>query len=187
MEETFKITEKKPVATMLIGHQYTGKSTFVNGMMKDSSGNFKKHFPKLYNLDLYCQILLEANGRKYTPESWSEVVGEANKMIEGDFRNWLKENRDIIFDRTNTTKKSRMKILNRLKNYYDIDAIIFPSLTDDEIHERIATRPNQFVPFDVVIDFRNRMEDIDDEERRFYRNINRFTKEGLQSIQNELC
>lgn len=158
----------KPVATMLIGHQYTGKSTFIRSMLQDTSPGFRKSFPKIYNLDEYVKILLD--GKPYTAENWQSVVKEANKELEKDFQHWLKNGYDIIFDRTNTTKNSRMKILRRLKNY-SIDAVVFPSLTDDEIRNRMLLRPEQHVPFDVVVDFRNRIEEIDDEERRLYRSI----------------
>lgn len=158
----------KPLAFMLIGHQYVGKSSFVNRLRKGAYSHLsRKEFPKVYNLDEYVKVLTD-----HYDQDFLKVANEANKILEEDFKKWLADKRDIIFDRTNTTKKSRMRLLNILKkNGYGIHAIYWPALSDEEIQKRIATRPNQVVPFNIVQEFRDKLEPIDDEECKYYDNI----------------
>jgi predicted kinase len=163
------VESQAPVAFMMIGHQYCGKSTFVQKLSKSIlTAQERRVFPKIYNLDSYVKILTEDYQGDFL-----KVANEANTILEQDFKKWLAAKHDIIFDRTNTTKKSRMKILKRLKaNGYKVSAIVFPILDDDEIIRRMENRPDQKVPLEVVQDFRSKLEPIDDEERKYYDWIN---------------
>jgi predicted kinase len=168
-----------PVAWMLIGHQYSGKSTWIkNVIATDYSNNAKKFLPKIYNLDEYVKIVCDARGTNYN-DSWDRNVNEANKLLKGDYTKWINEKCDLIIDRTNITKKTRMKFLKRLKQAgYEINAVIFPVLSDEEIKKRMDVRVDQKVPFDIVIGFRDRLEGIDYEERKYYTDIREIRLKG---------
>lgn len=58
-------------------------------------------------------------------------------------------NRDIIWDQTSTTVKSRAKKFNMLPDYYHI-AVIFPTPEHKELIRRLMTRPGKVIPEHVV-------------------------------------
>jgi predicted kinase len=168
-----------PIAFMLIGHQYSGKSTWIKSVMSTGLSNqAQKHLPKIYNLDEYVKIVCDIRGTNYN-DSWDRTVNEANKMLKEDYTKWINNKCDIIIDRTNVTKKTRMKFLRRLKQAgYLIEAVVFPVLTDEQIKKRMELRPDQKVPFDIVVGFRDKMEGIDYEERKYYADVRTIGYKG---------
>lgn len=172
MEEVMNPIDNKPIAIMLIGHQYTGKSTFLSRMSDVS------HSDKYFNLDAYLHEEARNRGISYQ-EAFNKYVKEADAKLQSDYRRWIDEKQNIVIDRTNTTVKSRMRVARPLlKAGYEIWAFIFPNLSDDEIKRRIAMRPDQPIPFDVVASFRDKMEPLSEEELRIYDRVDVLTSFG---------
>lgn len=150
-------------AIFLVGHQYSGKSTWL--------ANNNHGCDVVYSLDSVVHELAKERGVSYS-DAWSNLVGEANGILDSRLENWLKEGKRIIVDRTNMTRKSREKLLNRfLKAGYAVYAVTFPLLSSEEIQKRIDMRPNQVVPLHIVEQFRDRYEPIVGEERAKYAGV----------------
>ena len=146
----------KPVAILLIGHQYSGKSTWLAD---------RKDGYEIYSLDNEVHALAKERDVSYA-EAWKSLVKEANKIADAKLVEWVVEKRNIIFDRTNMTEKSRDRVLRFLTRDYEKEAIVFPLLPDEQILERIAKRPTQYIPLHVVQEFRDRYEPVNDNDYR---------------------
>jgi predicted kinase len=55
------------------------------------------------------------------------------------------QGRDIIWDQTSTTEKSRVRKFNMLPNYEHI-AVVFKTPEKDELDRRLASRPGKNIP-----------------------------------------
>lgn len=148
----------KPVAILLVGHQYSGKSTWLA-----EHGHTLGY--EIFSLDSEVHTLANERGVSYT-EAWQSLVKEATKVVEAKLTRWVAEKRNIIFDRTNMTEKSRNRVLRFLTKDYEKEAVVFPLLRNDQILERIAARPNQYIPLHVVQEFRDRYEPVNDNDYR---------------------
>lgn len=163
------VKKNNPTAYFLIGHQYTGKSTWIRPLLVSTVDLIP---PKYYNLDFFLHRKLKERNLEYNAKNFTMFANDASKEADENFEKWLKDGEDIIIDRTNTTRRGRVRILSKLKSHgYEIMGVVFPVLDDETIQERIKSRPDQVVPFDIVTSFRDRMEEIDDEERQFYNSI----------------
>lgn len=171
MENVDKSQRAFPEAVILIGHPYTGKSTWLNHVFQplELRPSLNQYWPKIYSLDNYINKILKEKNLKYNSENFYNNVDDAKKNLEKDFKSWLKNKTDIVIDQTNMTYKKRMKLVKILKEHgYIITAIVFRHLTDDEIHARISMRPEQVVPFEVVKKFQNNWEPIEEDEESEY-------------------
>lgn len=155
-----KNTTPQPYAIFFIGHQYTGKTTLRNMIIE----SHPQYDFKLYSLDSYIHKLCDENGVSYS-DGFKQFANEAGKLLEVDFKQWIKEKQSILIDRTNTTVRSRQKLLNRLDGY-EVDYIFFNNLTDEEIQRRQEMRPDQVVPLHIVQEFRDRIEKTGEVEAR---------------------
>lgn len=153
-------------AVIFIGHQYTGKSTAIRNFLRGSDEEWR-----IYSLDLFVHQVAEAKGLTYD-QAWKTSVDEANKLLNDAFHEWLQNGENIIFDRTNMKQKARLSFARRLVNAgYHITVVQMKPLTDEEILRRIELRPEQKVPFEIVKDFRDRFEPIDETEAKLYNEI----------------
>ena len=146
----------KPVAILLIGHQYSGKSTWLAD---------RKDGYEIYSLDNEVHALAKERDVSYA-EAWKSLVKEANKIADAKLVEWVVEKRNIIFDRTNMTEKSRDRVLRFLTRDYEKEAIVFPLLDDATIEFRMKMRPTQYIPLKVVQEFRDRYEPVNDNDYR---------------------
>jgi gluconate kinase len=57
--------------------------------------------------------------------------------------------KDIIWDQTSLTEKSRIRKFNMLRDYEHI-AVVFPTPDKDELSRRLASRPGKNIPDGVM-------------------------------------
>src|SRR5210317_513021 len=99
-------------ALMLIGHQYVGKTTFIDKIL--SRVERPTHY---FSLDHELHKILESKGLEYNTITFGENVKEADANAKQNFMEAMKRGDDIIIDRTNLRRKGRMRIINQLKPY----------------------------------------------------------------------
>jgi tRNA uridine 5-carbamoylmethylation protein Kti12 len=90
----------------------------------------------------------EASGKTYD-EIFSEYIGVATNRFNGMLASYLNSGSNIIVDRTNLTRKSRMKILLGVPNNYIKSAIVFTCSKETQ-EKRLAGRPGKFIPKHVI-------------------------------------
>lgn len=130
-----------PKCYQLIGIPASGKSTWVSNQdwMKDLV---------YVSTDKYVELHAESLGKTYS-EVFDEFMPEAVNLMCQDVVVARTQNKDIVWDQTSTTKKSRTRKFNMLPNYEHI-AIVFRTPEKEELTRRLTSRPGKTIPDAVV-------------------------------------
>ena len=126
---------------VLVGVPGSGKSTLVHNQkwvdecVYVSTDEFVEDYAKECNLT-YSEVFQD-----YMPRA-------VELMVERVL--WAKAlGKDIIWDQTSTTIKTRAKKLRMLPDYYAI-AVVFKTPQSAELQRRLTSRPGKIIPQDVV-------------------------------------
>lgn len=114
------------IAYVLVGMPGSGKTAFRE---------------KLKLTSISTDDIIERHARSFG-KTYSEVfhitIGNAEKEMWANLGQTVNDRLPFVVDRTNLTKKSRAKVLNRIPGYYTKIAIVFPS--PDNILEILVDR-----------------------------------------------
>ena len=126
---------------VLVGVPGSGKSTWVHNQkwvdecVYVSTDEFVEDYAKECGLT-YSEVFED-----YMPRA-------VELMVERVL--WAKAlGKDIIWDQTSTTIKTRAKKLRMLPDYYAI-AVVFKTPQSAELERRLTSRPGKIIPQDVV-------------------------------------
>lgn len=129
---------------MLCGIPTSGKSTYVEKLKKL---DYWKDAVVL-STDNYIEKYAKRVGQTYN-EVFDDVIPDAIRELEMEF-NWSKsKGRNIIWDQTNLSVKSRKKKLSKLPSSYSRNAIYF-EISLEEALERNEHREGKFIPKDIL-------------------------------------
>jgi predicted kinase len=98
---------------MLCGIPTSGKSTYVKRLKKL---DYWKDAVVL-STDNYIEEYAKRVGQTYN-EVFDDVIPDATRQLEIAFIEAKDKGKDIIFDQTNLSKKTRRKKLSKLPSYY---------------------------------------------------------------------
>jgi predicted kinase len=130
-----------PKCYQLIGVPCAGKSTWVKnqtwmlGLTVVSTDEF---------VDDYARSV-----DKTYSEVFKDYMPTAVDLMAADVVEARTAKRDIIWDQTSTTVKSRARKFAMLPDYWHI-AVVFPTPAIAVLKERLAGRPGKDIPWDVV-------------------------------------
>jgi predicted kinase len=126
---------------VLVGVPGSGKSTWVANQewAKDCVYVSTDH-----HVDAYAKSL----GKTYS-EVFDEYMPTAVKLMASDVEAARDAGKDIIWDQTSTTIKTRKRKFNMLPDYYAI-AVVFPTPDATELAKRLAGRPGKEIPDAVM-------------------------------------
>jgi predicted kinase len=126
---------------MLIGVPGSGKSTWVNAQdwVKDCV---------LVSTDKLIELEAGRQGRTYN-DVFKDYIDTATKLMNADVLEAVAEGKDIIWDQTNTGRKSRKAKLAMMPGYYKI-AVVFATPEKEEWQRRINSRPGKMIPEGVL-------------------------------------
>ena len=130
---------RKPVLWMLVGVPGSGKSTFVENQIV----NMDKYY--IASTDRLIEIYASMRGATYN-DVFKENIGYAEKAMMTHIKDAIMYNYDIIWDQTNTSRKSRARKLKVIPDYYEKTCVFFPTPDDGELDRRLATRPGKTIP-----------------------------------------
>ena len=132
------------VCHMLIGHPCSGKTTFRHAALEILLCN------KIEVLSLDDQLELRAFVHKTTyNEAFKTYSRFCELIVTNNAKDAYRDGRDVMWDMTNLTAKSRAKKL-RLFPGYDKIAYVFPRLDVEEIMTRQSSRVGKTVPKKVI-------------------------------------
>ena len=141
-----------PFIHILCGLPGVGKSTWVN-----------LHVPKRtiqYNIvstDSLIEDYANRVGKNYD-EVFKDYIDSATSLYNSMLTAYLSGGANIIVDRTNLTRASRAKILNKVPAGYKKTAIVFTcSLKNQE--QRLASRKGKSIPDFVIKNMRRTYDD----------------------------
>jgi predicted kinase len=130
-----------PNAYVLVGVPCSGKTTWVN--KQDWAGDCA-----YISTDKFIDQFSAGEGKTYN-EVFEQFMPEAVNLMVQEVIVAREQGRDIIWDQTSVTAKSRRKKFNMLPDYEHI-AVVFPVPSDQELDQRQKSRPGKIIPQDVV-------------------------------------
>jgi gluconate kinase len=98
--------------------------------------------------DHHVEAYAESVGKTYS-EVFKDYMPTAVDLMAAEVVEARKAGRDIIWDQTSTTVKSRTRKFNMLPDYYHI-AVVFTTPNLNVLKERLASRPGKEIPWEVV-------------------------------------
>ncbi len=125
----------------LIGVPASGKSTWVE------SQDWALTCARV-STDKWVEIYAKEVGRAYS-EVFTDFMPTAVELMAKEVVAARELGRDIIWDQTSTTVKSRARKFNMLPDYEHI-AVVFKTPESEELARRLASRPGKEIPRDVV-------------------------------------
>jgi predicted kinase len=130
-----------PKVYMLIGVPGSGKSTWIGS--QDWAGDCV-----LVSTDKLVELEAGRQGKTYN-QVFSSYIDTATELMNDDVREAVAAGKDIIWDQTNTGRKSRKAKLAMAPGYHKI-AVVFATPEEDEWQRRLASRPGKSIP-DAVL------------------------------------
>jgi predicted kinase len=136
-----------PAFYMLIGVPASGKSTWIKTHSDGSA--------MVLSTDNKIEAAARSQGKTYS-EVFKDEIKAANTGMAQDLLRALRDGRDIIWDQTNITRKSRKEKLARIPSSYKKIAVFFP--TPLNLKKRLASRPGKEIPEPVILSMINQLE-----------------------------
>ncbi len=132
---------KPPKCYQLIGVPASGKTTWAN--------NQEWALKCAYiSTDKWVDIYAKETGSTYS-KVFNHFMPTAVDCMVKEVELARDLGRDIIWDQTSTTVKSRLKKFNMLPNYYHI-AVVFRTPEHKELMQRLMSRPGKEIPDHVI-------------------------------------
>jgi predicted kinase len=144
-----------PRCYQLVGVPGSGKSTWAE--FQDWALTCAR-----VSTDKWVEIYAKEVGRTYS-EVFDAFMPTAVDLMAKEVVAAREIGRDIIWDQTSTTVKSRARKFNMLPDYEHI-AVVFKTPEADELARRLANRPGKNIPNHVLRSMINNFEMPDTEE-----------------------
>ena len=144
-----------PKCYQLIGVPGAGKSTWVSE--QDWTGDCA-----YISTDKHVESYAESEGKTYS-EVFVDFMPVAVALMADDVVAAREAGKDIIWDQTSTTIKSRARKFNMLRNYDHI-AVVFRTPEHKELMRRLFSRPGKDIPDHVIASMIASWEDPTEEE-----------------------
>lgn len=129
---------------MLVGIPTSGKSTYVE---KLKNIDYWKDAVVL-STDNYIEKQAHRCGLTYN-QIFDDVIGNATRELELEFNIAKDRGKNIIWDQTNLTSKTRKKKLSKVPSVYRRSAVYF-EIPLEEALKRNETREGKFIPKSIL-------------------------------------
>jgi predicted kinase len=144
-----------PRCYQLIGVPGAGKSTWIENQIW-ALGMF------VVSTDNLVEAYAQQQGKTYS-EVFDEYMPTAVKLMAKDVADAREAGKDIIWDQTSTTVKSRQRKFNMLPDYEHI-AVVFATPEPAELDRRLNSRPGKNIPWNVMQGMIKHFEEPTEEE-----------------------
>jgi hypothetical protein len=98
--------------------------------------------------DHHVHEYAKQQGKTYE-EVFKDYMPTAVELMAKEVVAAREADRDVLWDQTSTTVKSRARKFNMLPDYHHI-AVVFPTPAIEVLKERLANRVDQPIPWEVV-------------------------------------
>jgi predicted kinase len=130
-----------PKCYQLIGVPGAGKSTWV----KNQNWIIGMEY---VSTDYHVEEYAKEQGKTYS-EVFNDYMPRAVELMAAEVVAAREAGRDIVWDQTSTTIKSRTRKFNMLPDYWHI-AVVFETPNRIELKRRLDSRPGKEIPWVVV-------------------------------------
>jgi predicted kinase len=125
---------------LLVGLPTSGKSSFVRNLMQHEEWKNST----ILSTDNYIETVAQAEGSTHD-EVFSKEIKNATSQLNNDLRDAIEAQKNIIWDQTNLTTKTRKSKLGRIPSSYKKVIVYFEILFDDALL-RNQNRPGKIIP-----------------------------------------
>lgn len=146
-----------PRAFILVGVPGSGKSTWIASAPVDWSNTV------IASTDNYVEQQAKKQGKTYS-EVFNDVMPDAVRHMAKTVVDAVKNNQDIVWDQTSTSKHTRAKKIRMLPSNYEVIAVVFPTPDTKELARRLSNRPGKTIPNDVINNMIERWEEPSTDE-----------------------
>ena len=133
-----------PECVFLCGIPCSGKSTYVNKLKKIPYWENAV----VLSTDNYIEKVAQEHNTTYN-EIFEDCISEATRQLELAFIMAKDKGKNIIWDQTNLSVKSRKKKLSKLPSFYARGVIYF-EISLEEALERNKNREGKFIPENIL-------------------------------------
>ena len=144
-----------PKCYQLIGVPAAGKSTWINSQNWISGMEY-------VSTDHHVHEYAKEQGKTYE-EVFKDYMPTAVELMAQEVVAAREAGRDVLWDQTSTTVKSRARKFNMLPDYHHV-AVVFRTPKIDTLKERLALRTGQPIPWEVVQGMIDNWEEPTEEE-----------------------
>jgi predicted kinase len=144
-----------PKCYQLIGVPGSGKTTWV------SNQEWAILYPRI-STDKWVEIYAKEVGKTYS-EVFEFFMPTAVDLMAKEVVAAREAGKNVIWDQTSTTVKSRKKKFDMLPDYEHV-AVVFKAPAENELRRRLASRPGKEIPWKIVSDMIKRFEMPKEEE-----------------------
>jgi tRNA uridine 5-carbamoylmethylation protein Kti12 len=139
---------------LMVGMPCSGKSTWINGHVVT-----RRHpdNPVILDTDSLIENYAKIENTTYD-QVFKKYINKATELFLENLDYYIISKRNIMIDRTNLTKVSRAKILNKVPNFYKKVAVVF-NCSEEEMRKRLVNRPGKHIPWKVIEDMKLRYEE----------------------------
>lgn len=130
-----------PKCYQLIGVPCAGKSTWTKSQQWILGMEY-------VSTDHHVEVYAEQQGKTYS-EVFTDYMPRAVELMAQEVVAAREAGRDVIWDQTSTTVKSRARKFNMLPDYEHV-AVVFPTPDIAVLQHRLASRPGKEIPWEVV-------------------------------------
>ena len=144
-----------PKCYQLIGVPAAGKSTWINSQNWIGGMEY-------VSTDHHVHAYAKEQGKTYE-EVFKDYMPTAVDLMAQEVVAARTAGRDVLWDQTSTTVKSRARKFNMLPDYWHI-AVVFTTPSIAVLKERLANRVGQPIPWEVVQGMIDNWEEPTEEE-----------------------
>jgi len=129
-----------PTLYVTVGVPGSGKSTWISQKSWDMSSTV------IVCTDKFVEQHADEVGKNYS-DVFIDYMPTAVKMMNSEVLAARQAMKNVVWDQTSTTRRSRSKKINMFKNHgYKIVAVVFPTPNPLELLKRLNSRPNKQIP-----------------------------------------
>ena len=146
-----------PLFYMMIGVPGSGKSTWIKNFLES-----KNYFDEwvILSTDNWIEEYAAKNGLTYNDAFRIKgVYSQASSDLNEKLKEAIKNDKHIIWDQTNTTKKSRISKLASIPAKYIKNAVFLRSPDSQELSRRLKLRPGKEIPISVLRQMEENLEE----------------------------
>lgn len=130
-----------PKCYQLIGVPGSGKTTWIRNQDWILGMEY-------VSTDHHVEAYAQQQGKTYS-EVFNDYMPQAVELMAAEVVAARQADRDIIWDQTSTTVKSRARKFNMLPDYWHV-AVVFEAPARLELKRRLASRPGKEIPDSVI-------------------------------------
>ena len=146
-----------PKAYILVGVPGSGKSTWISKAPVDWNNTV------VASTDNYVEQEAKRQGKTYS-DVFKDVMPSAVNNMAHTVIDAVKNNQDIIWDQTSTTRHTRAKKIRMLPSNYEVIAVVFPTPNQQELSRRLSNRPGKNIPDEVIKSMIDKWEEPSEDE-----------------------